>query len=213
MQWNQFGGALGGPIAKNNLFFFGDYQGTRRNTGGSALLRVPSVTERQGDLSELGWRSTTPRAARRRRSCAQFQGTVSRRRACRRKPRTCSLIPLPNITAPRISPTMSARVRSGSTRISSNTRWDYYLSGKTHVFGRYSLADYPWTRQASSASSRAAAGSTKSRVCRQLEDSQPERRRRVQSRVRSESAHRFPIRLVPLSRECRSGRGRCEPGG
>ena len=24
----------------------------------------------------------------------------------------------------------------------ANTRWDYFLSGTTHVFGRYSLADY-----------------------------------------------------------------------
>ena len=53
-QWNQFGGALGGPLSKNTVFFFGDYQGTRRNTGGSALLRVPSAAERQGDLSGLG---------------------------------------------------------------------------------------------------------------------------------------------------------------
>ena len=52
--WNQFGGALGGPLLKNAVFFFGDYQGTRRLTGGSALLRVPSAAERQGDLSGLG---------------------------------------------------------------------------------------------------------------------------------------------------------------
>ena len=40
-QWNQFGASIGGPISKNKLFYFGDYQGTRRNTGGSVLLRVP----------------------------------------------------------------------------------------------------------------------------------------------------------------------------
>ena len=30
---NQFGGSLGGPIVENQLFFFGDYQGTRSNAG------------------------------------------------------------------------------------------------------------------------------------------------------------------------------------
>jgi len=53
-QWNQFGGSVGGAIKKNKLFYFGDYQGTRRNTGGSVLLRVPSLAERTGDLSGLG---------------------------------------------------------------------------------------------------------------------------------------------------------------
>ena len=53
-QWNQFGGSLGGAIKKNKLFYFGDYQGTRRKTGGSVLVRVPSLAERTGDLSALG---------------------------------------------------------------------------------------------------------------------------------------------------------------
>jgi len=58
-QWNQFGGSFGGPIKKNKLFYFGDYQGTRRNTGGSVLLRIPSLAERTGDLSGLGLASST----------------------------------------------------------------------------------------------------------------------------------------------------------
>jgi hypothetical protein len=50
---NQFGGAVGGPIRKNKVFFFGDYQGTRSTQGiSSGLISVPSLVNRTGNLSD-----------------------------------------------------------------------------------------------------------------------------------------------------------------
>jgi hypothetical protein len=37
---NQFGAAIGGPIIKNKLFIFGDYQGTRINTAGGTIQNL-----------------------------------------------------------------------------------------------------------------------------------------------------------------------------
>ena len=51
---NQFGGTIGGPVIKNKVFFFGDYQGTREIRGvSSPFINVPSVLERGGDFSDL----------------------------------------------------------------------------------------------------------------------------------------------------------------
>ena len=51
---NQFGGTIGGPIKKNKVFFFGDYQGTRETQGiSSGLLSVPSLANRAGNFSDV----------------------------------------------------------------------------------------------------------------------------------------------------------------
>ena len=44
---NQFGGTFGGPIRKNKIFFFADYQGTRSTQGmDTGQIAVPSIQDR-----------------------------------------------------------------------------------------------------------------------------------------------------------------------
>jgi hypothetical protein len=47
---NQFGGTVGGPIRKNKMFWFADYQGTRQIIGATQSYAVPSDGDRTGNL-------------------------------------------------------------------------------------------------------------------------------------------------------------------
>ncbi len=50
---NQFGGTFGGPIRRNKIFFFADYQGTRLTQGvDTGQIPVPSTQDRSGNLSD-----------------------------------------------------------------------------------------------------------------------------------------------------------------
>ena len=54
LRWNMFGATLGGPLMKNRLFLFVDYQGQRfDHPSSSSPVTLFTAAERQGDFSQL----------------------------------------------------------------------------------------------------------------------------------------------------------------
>ncbi len=51
--YNDFGGFIGGPIKKDKLFYFFDYEGSRTITPQFQTVGVPSANERSGNFGEL----------------------------------------------------------------------------------------------------------------------------------------------------------------
>ena len=142
-QWNQFGGSIGGPIKKNKMFFFGDFQGTRRNTGGGTLLRVPTAEERTGDLRGLGLNIFDPASGATPAARQQFPNNIiPANRLSSQAQNLLKLIPLPNINATADQPNFASSGGVKSDDEAFNGRVDHYTTDKLHLFGRYSLQQF-----------------------------------------------------------------------
>jgi Carboxypeptidase regulatory-like domain/TonB dependent receptor-like, beta-barrel len=136
---NQFGGSLGGPIAQNRWFFFGDYQGTRATQGGSRLHSVPTLAARSGDLSAYGVNIYDPQTGQ------QFPGNrIPQGRLSPQAQAILQLIPTPNAPG-RENGIRDNFVASGSEKFdenSFNVRVDGRLADNMNTFGRYSLGKF-----------------------------------------------------------------------
>jgi hypothetical protein len=136
---NQYGGSIGGPIVRNKVFFFADYQGTRSKVGGTQLLSVPTLAARSGDLSAYGVPIYDPETRQ------QFPG--NRIPANRLSPQALAilnLIPTPNAQG-RNGGIADNFVASGSEAFNNDTfdvRSDATMSDRLNLFGRYSFADF-----------------------------------------------------------------------
>ena len=137
--WNQFGASFGGPVKKNKIFYFGDYQGTRRITGGSKTVWVPTAGERAGNLNDLGINIFDPLSGATPATRTQYPGNIIP--SSQLSPQAVTLInllPLPNKPAAPNQPNYQGAGSLSLQEDSFNVRGDDYLTQKAHLFGRYS---------------------------------------------------------------------------
>jgi Carboxypeptidase regulatory-like domain/TonB dependent receptor len=130
---NQFGGTLGGPILRNKLFFFGDYQGLQQDQGRTFVFTVPTAELRRGDLSALGSRLFDPLTGQ------EFAGGVVPEARINPIARAvANLYPLPN--RPGLVDNYVENNVLNQKVHAFDIRSDFNLGAGSSLFGRYSRA-------------------------------------------------------------------------
>lgn len=136
-----YGGTLGGPLLKNRVFFFGNYQGTRFDAPGSETISVAPEAWRHGDLSSVSATIKDPATGV---AFAGNQIPAGRISAiANRILNDPAIYPLPNrvvsggITGNYVGETLTTiRANQGDGRV------DWNVSPSDKIFGRFSIAEY-----------------------------------------------------------------------
>jgi hypothetical protein len=146
--WNQGAFSFGGPIRKNKMFIFGDYQFLRQIQGATVATTVPLAAERQGDFSALA--STYPiydpltgnadGSGRTQFSCNGVLNVICPGRIDKVSANLLALLPLPNTGQNSSDPYDQNYVVSGAAYFRTDqpdVRWDWNMTDKDKMFLRF----------------------------------------------------------------------------
>ena len=136
-----YGGTLGGPLLKNKLFFFGNYQGTRFDAPGFETISLVPDAWRHGDLSSIASVIRDPVTG------VAFAGNQVPQSRISPIATTIfnnpSLYPLPNRTVPGgITGNYVGETLTTIRAHQADARVDWNISAKDKFFGRFSYAEY-----------------------------------------------------------------------
>ncbi len=143
LNWNQFGGTVGGPILANKLFYFGAYEGFRQNFAETFLVTVPSAEQKRGvfGLDILDPSTNAPFPNR----------TVPASRFDALGKKLVDLYPDANqagqVQAGRPANNFGAQRPGTENTHKFDTRSDYYINERHQIMGRFSYLRQKFFRE------------------------------------------------------------------